>query len=148
MTQGIRLIFPFFRCIFLLGHSRRISFEMRKKTALFILMFLFFVSTSWPQGLRKATLAGSWYPKEPGALSRLIDHLLQNVKMPSLPSGDILAIIAPHAGYAYSGQVAAYAYKLIQNKSFESVIILSPSQAILKLSFHQSPLQFCYSLLE
>jgi AmmeMemoRadiSam system protein B/AmmeMemoRadiSam system protein A len=100
---------------------------MRKKAVPLILMFLFFISTSWSQGLRKAQLAGSWYPKEPDALSRLIDHYLQNVPMSSLPSGEILAIITPHAGYAYSGQVAAYAYKLIQNKNFESVVILSPS---------------------
>jgi AmmeMemoRadiSam system protein B/AmmeMemoRadiSam system protein A len=44
-----------------------------------------------------------------------------------MPAGNTLAIITPHAGYAFSGQVAAYAYKLIQNKNYETVVILSPS---------------------
>jgi hypothetical protein len=38
-----------------------------------------------------------------------------------------MAIIAPHAGYVFSGQVAAYAYKSIQNQNYESVVILAPS---------------------
>jgi AmmeMemoRadiSam system protein B/AmmeMemoRadiSam system protein A len=41
-----------------------------------------------------------------------------------------MAIIAPHAGYVYSGQVAAYAYKSIQNKNYESVVILAPSHKL------------------
>ncbi len=103
------------------------SINVRKKIVLFVLLILVFVSASWPQGLRKAQLAGSWYPKDPEALSRLIDYFLKNVPASSLPSGDIMAIIAPHAGYVFSGQVAAYAYKSIQNKNYESVVILAPS---------------------
>lgn len=100
---------------------------MKKIFAPLIIFCLFFVSTSWPQGLRKAMLAGSWYPKDPAALSGLIDHFLQNVQNPSFSSQDIPVIIVPHAGYVYSGQVAAHAYKLIQGKNYESVVILSPS---------------------
>jgi AmmeMemoRadiSam system protein B/AmmeMemoRadiSam system protein A len=100
---------------------------MSKKIVLFVLSILVFVSTSWPQGLRKAQLAGSWYPKEQEKLSRLVDYYLKNVPASSLPSGNIMAIIAPHAGYVYSGQVAAYAYRSIQNKNYTSVVILAPS---------------------
>lgn len=100
---------------------------MRKKIVLFVFLILVFVSASWPQGLRKAQLAGSWYPKDPAALSRLIDYFLKNVPASIPPSGNIMAIIAPHAGYVFSGQVAAYAYKSIQNKNYESVVILAPS---------------------
>lgn len=100
---------------------------MKKIFALLIILCLFFIATSWPQGLRKAKLAGSWYPKDPAALSGLIDHFLQNVRESSFSSRNIPVIIAPHAGYAYSGQVAAHAYKLIQDKDYESVVIISPS---------------------
>ncbi|MEE8605039.1 MAG: AmmeMemoRadiSam system protein B [Candidatus Aminicenantaceae bacterium] len=100
---------------------------MRKKIVFCVFLILVFVSASWHQGLRKAQLAGSWYPKDPEALSRLIDHFLKNVPASTLPSGNIMAIIAPHAGYVFSGQVAAYAYKSIQNKNYESVVILAPS---------------------
>jgi AmmeMemoRadiSam system protein B/AmmeMemoRadiSam system protein A len=100
---------------------------MRKNVVFVLFMVLVFVSASWAQGLRKAQLAGSWYPKDPADLARFIDRFLKHVPAFNLPTGDILAIIAPHAGYVYSGQVAAYAYKTIQNKNFESVIILAPS---------------------
>jgi AmmeMemoRadiSam system protein B/AmmeMemoRadiSam system protein A len=100
---------------------------MKKNILFLFFMLLFFLSTSWSQEIRKSQLAGSWYPKDPETLSRLIDHFFQNVQMPAIPQGDILAVIAPHAGYTFSGQVAAYAYKIIQNKDFESVVIISPS---------------------
>ena len=100
---------------------------MRKKTAFSIILFLFFVSLSTPQGLRKSLLEGSWYPKNPEALAQLIDHFLSHVPASSLPSGEIKAIIAPHASYVFSGQVAAYAYKAIREKTYPSVVILAPS---------------------
>ena len=103
---------------------------MSKKIGFTVLFLLFFVITSLPQGLRKAKLSGSWYPKDPEALSRLIDHFCKNARMPEVPGGEILAIIAPHAGYAFSGQVAAYAYKTIRNGNYESVVILSPSHQL------------------
>jgi len=43
------------------------------------------------------------------------------------PGEEILAIIAPHAGYVYSGQTAAHAYRLVQGKDYESVIIIAPT---------------------
>jgi len=103
---------------------------MRKKFVLFGFCLLFFASISLPQDVRKALLAGSWYPRNPEALSQLIDHFLKNVNMPEIPEGEVLAIIAPHAGYAFSGQVAAYAYKLVQNKNFDTAVILSPSHRL------------------
>lgn len=91
------------------------------------LFILFCVSVSRPQGKREALLAGSWYPKDPQALAGLIDHFLDNVPASTVPSGEIMAIIAPHAGYVFSGQVAAYAYKTIQEKNYQSVVIIAPS---------------------
>jgi AmmeMemoRadiSam system protein B len=102
-------------------------FHVRKKIAPIVLFLLLLAPFFWPQGLRKAQLAGTWYPKDPEALSLLLDHFLKNAQIQSMTSGDPLAIIAPHAGYTFSGQVAAYAYKLIQNKDYETVVILSPS---------------------
>jgi AmmeMemoRadiSam system protein B/AmmeMemoRadiSam system protein A len=102
-------------------------FPMRKKWISFILLVLFSASVSWAQGPRKSLLAGSWYPKDPEALVKLIDHFLENVPESALPSGEIKAIIVPHAGYVFSGQVAAYAYRSIQKKKYDSVVILAPS---------------------
>ena len=39
----------------------------------------------------------------------------------------MVALVSPHAGYIYSGQVAAHAYKLIEGKSFDAVVVVAPS---------------------
>jgi AmmeMemoRadiSam system protein B/AmmeMemoRadiSam system protein A len=106
------------------------SFSVRKTIVPLLLFLLFFTALSWSQGVRKALLAGSWYPKDSEGLSHLLDHFLENTQNMPLPAGDPLAIIAPHAGYAFSGQVAAYAYKLIQNRKYETAVILSPSHRL------------------
>lgn len=100
---------------------------MRKKTLITIVSLSFCVSLAWSQGIRKAIVAGTFYEKNAEMLSRHIDFFLQNVKREPFPSENILALIAPHAGYVYSGQVAAYAYLLVQGKDYETVIIIAPS---------------------
>jgi len=42
---------------------------------------------------------------------------------------NIRALVSPHAGYIYSGQVAAYSYKQIDGKRFDNIIIIAPSHA-------------------
>jgi len=100
---------------------------MRKKTLITIVSLFFCVSLAWSQGIRKAIVAGPFYEKNAEMLSRHIDFFLQNVKREPFPSENILALIAPHAGYVYSGQVAAYAYLLVQGKDYKTVIIIAPS---------------------
>jgi MEMO1 family protein len=79
--------------------------------------------------LRKSVIAGSWYPGDPSILRRDIAKYLQNV--PDLEIlGDVVGLIVPHAGYIYSGQVAAYAYKLIQGKKYDAVILVGPSHRV------------------
>jgi AmmeMemoRadiSam system protein B/AmmeMemoRadiSam system protein A len=82
--------------------------------------------------IREPVFAGSWYPGEPEILSRDVKRYLGNVKKENL-AGEMVALISPHAGYMYSGQVAAHAYKLIEGKAFESVVVVAPShQALFK----------------
>lgn len=102
---------------------------MRKITLTITLFLCLGVSLSWAQGIRKAVWAGKgkYYTENAEMLSRQIDYFLKNVKKEPFPSENIDAIIAPHAGYPYSGQVAAYAYRLVQGKDYETVIIIAPS---------------------
>lgn len=76
--------------------------------------------------IRKAAVAGSFYPENAEELTTTIDGYLKNVDLPELEP-NIRAIIVPHAGYVYSGQVAAYAYKALIGKSISRVIILGNS---------------------
>jgi AmmeMemoRadiSam system protein B/AmmeMemoRadiSam system protein A len=75
---------------------------------------------------RKPAVAGQFYPSDPIELSTELAGYFKNAKKEPIP-GKIVALISPHAGYMYSGQVAAYAYKLIEGQSFETVVVISPS---------------------
>jgi AmmeMemoRadiSam system protein B len=75
--------------------------------------------------LRPSPIAGTWYPGTPEALAAMIDGFLANVPPQTVP-GQLLGLVAPHAGYLYSGQVAAYAYRLLQGLSYPRVVVLSP----------------------
>ena len=77
------------------------------------------------RGVRKSILAGSWYPGSASELGRTVDGLLAGVPDVALP-GDLVGLIAPHAGYMYSGPVAAHAYKILQGLSFDVVAVVSP----------------------
>ena len=75
---------------------------------------------------RRAAVAGYFYPRDPLVLSETIDKLLEDADI--LPTkAEVVGIIAPHAGYMYSGPVAAYAYKYILGKKFDTVIVIAPS---------------------
>jgi len=76
--------------------------------------------------IRESVIAGSWYPASPQDLQRAIQKLLSAVPEREA-AGDLIALISPHAGYAYSGQVAAYGYGLLKQQKFGTVVIIAPS---------------------
>jgi len=80
--------------------------------------------------IREPAVAGAFYPDKPDVLSRDVKKYLENSKKEKI-EGDIVALISPHAGYMYSGQVAAYAYKLVEGRAFDSVVVVAPSHRVL-----------------
>ena len=76
--------------------------------------------------LRKAAVAGLFYPAEQKKLSEEI-KLLLSVSESEKNFPNVIGIISPHAGYIYSGRTAAYGFNLLKNKNYNNVIILSPS---------------------
>lgn len=79
--------------------------------------------------LRKSAIAGSWYPGKSSTLRRDIEKYFDSVPDSGF-EGDIAGLVAPHAGYIYSGQVAAYAYKLILGKKYDAVVVVGPSHHV------------------
>jgi AmmeMemoRadiSam system protein B len=71
-------------------------------------------------------VAGQFYPGEREELSQIIDEFLENAKVPKI-EGEIFGILVPHAGYIFSGPVAAHCYKAIQGKNFETVVLIGDS---------------------
>ncbi len=93
---------------------------------LFVFTSFFAQCRSQAQDVRPPGVAGQFYPAEPDELSRQIDLYLSHAHRTSIP-GQIVALIAPHAGYIYSGWVAAYSYKQVQGQHFDTVILIGPS---------------------
>ncbi len=78
---------------------------------------------------RKPAVAGLFYPASAGELTKTIAELYSEVDKTPI-DGHPLALIVPHAGYPYSGQVAAKAYKLLEGRQYDTVVILSPSHTV------------------
>ncbi len=85
---------------------------------------LMLASTIWGQAVREPVWAGRFYDARPERLSRQLDDLLAWASVRSSPAAGPAALIVPHAGYVYSGRVAAHAYALIRGAEIETVIIL------------------------
>jgi MEMO1 family protein len=113
---------------------------------LVILIFSFFSARSSAEEVMKPVVAGSFYPAEPAILAAQVDKYLKEAAPPAI-DGDIIALICPHAGYEYSGPVAAYGYKLISDRKFDTVVIIGISHhlafdgvSILEKGFYETPL--------
>jgi AmmeMemoRadiSam system protein B len=70
-----------------------------------------------------------FYPSDHHELQRDVNRYLANVEKTRI-GGRIVALISPHAGYRYSGQVAAYAYKLLEGMEFDDVVVIAPSHRV------------------
>ncbi|EON62492.1 hypothetical protein W97_01715 [Coniosporium apollinis CBS 100218] len=110
---------------------------------------------------REATHAGSWYSSNRATLSSQLDNWLDQVPASTkcigsesatqppveLPSSGARAIIAPHAGYSYSGPAAAWAYKALDLSNAKRIFLLGPSHhfylsgcALSKCDTYETPL--------
>jgi len=75
---------------------------------------------------RKPCVAGRFYPSNPSELKNELADFFAKAKPKT--EGNVLAIVTPHAGYVYSGQVAASAFNQIDaNKKYERIFIIGSS---------------------
>lgn len=80
--------------------------------------------------VRFPAVAGLFYPDVPSILNAEIEKMFERVRDiigDKEINGEIKAIIAPHAGYMYSGQTAAIAYSFVRGKDYDTVVVVSPS---------------------
>ena len=89
--------------------------------------------------IRLPVAGGTFYPADPNKLRLLINNYLARVnnQITITPR----AIIVPHAGYEFSGLVAAYAYKLLAESSYSRIILLGPSHYFSFSGLASSPSQ-------
>jgi AmmeMemoRadiSam system protein B len=76
--------------------------------------------------IREPSAAGSFYPADKVKLKETIIKFITSLDS-EIIKGQIFGIISPHAGYRYSGGIAAEAYKQIHSKKFDNVVVISPS---------------------
>lgn len=81
--------------------------------------------------VRHAAVAGLFYPADPGELRDIVTELLQCAPVVELPAQPV-ALIVPHAGYIYSGAVAAAAYASVaaRRNSIRRVVLMGPSHRV------------------
>ena len=81
--------------------------------------------------IRAAAVSGRFYPSDPERLRRQIRALLQASAAAPVDLGAVRAFIVPHAGYVYSGPIAASAYACLTGPRIEPirrVILLGTAQ--------------------
>jgi hypothetical protein len=81
-----------------------------------------------PQPSRPPAVAGTWYPGQPDELSRAVDGYFSRVRV--LVEGEMIGVIAPHAGLVYSGPVAAHAYRQLAGRTYDVVVLVGPSHYV------------------
>lgn len=75
--------------------------------------------------VRPSPIAGKWYEGNAKALSHSIDEFLNEARLPEL-DGEVVGVIAPHAGHVYSGAVAGYAFAALRDRQPDLVAVISP----------------------
>jgi MEMO1 family protein len=75
--------------------------------------------------LRPSPIAGTWYDSNPQRLARSVEEYLDHAELPEL-DGEVVGVIAPHAGHRYSGPVAGYAFAAVRGLTPSLVAVISP----------------------
>jgi len=76
--------------------------------------------------VRPAAAAGTFYPGDPRSLADDVDQLLESIN-PQNDHGRICALVSPHAGYPYSGRIAAHGFRELAGQDAHTVVIIGPS---------------------
>jgi AmmeMemoRadiSam system protein B/AmmeMemoRadiSam system protein A len=98
---------------------------MRRLIAVFIISFS--LTGAACQGeVRQPAVAGEFYPSDPSALASAVEGYISHAeKLP--PEGELIALVAPHAGYDYSGGVAGWSFRQVSGASYDTVIVIGPT---------------------
>ncbi|MBN1201800.1 MAG: AmmeMemoRadiSam system protein B [Anaerolineae bacterium] len=76
--------------------------------------------------VRPSPIAGKWYPGDPARLASAVDGYMERAEVPPV-QGRLIGVLAPHAGYRYSGPVAGHAFKPLSGLNADVVALIGPS---------------------
>lgn len=104
------------------------------------------LSACTAKSVQEPVVAGRFYPAEPTELRAMVRSYLDDAGKPKV-KGEIYGLVAPHAGYVYSGPTAGHAYNEVQGKAYEIVVVIAPSHtssmngvSVLDMDAYRTPL--------
>lgn len=121
---------------------------MKKFLYTFLVICLLYISSSSvaSEDIQKPIVAGAFYPIDENALKDMVDYYVGKAVAPEI-DGKIIALIAPHAGYTYSGPIAGYSFRAIKGIPYKTVLIIAPSHqayfngiSVLDKNYYNTPL--------
>jgi AmmeMemoRadiSam system protein B/AmmeMemoRadiSam system protein A len=99
---------------------------MKSKSFAIFLLILVFLLPACKEPVKEPSVAGSFYPEDGNTLEMKVGDFLSKAENKPF-EGRLIALISPHAGYRFSGHVAAYGYKNLIGKDIKTVILIGPS---------------------
>ncbi|MDD5504703.1 MAG: AmmeMemoRadiSam system protein B [Candidatus Omnitrophica bacterium] len=93
---------------------------------IFLSLILLPNAVSYAQSVQASSLDGTFYPKDKDELESMLERFFSSAFVPEIKS-EIIAVIVPHAGYVYSGEVASCAFKALIDKGYNTVVVLGIS---------------------
>ncbi len=93
-------------------------------TLSYLLSFL--LTNGCAETVKEPSVAGTFYPSDKKELKETVDTFLSKAKI-IRQDGRLIVLISPHAGYRYSGQVAAYGYRQLQGRDISRIILIGQS---------------------
>ncbi len=75
--------------------------------------------------VREAVVAGTFYSDNPKVLTMEIERYLNKARVDAI-QGEVVGVVSPHAGYVYSGHVAAHGMKAVAGNPYDTVIVIGP----------------------
>ncbi|NLP12003.1 AmmeMemoRadiSam system protein B [bacterium] len=110
--------------------KRQMKNALGKPLAIGLLLSLVIVPSLNAQfrdtGIRQPVVAGQFYPDRPEELRRQVRALMEQAERVD-DGAAVMGLIVPHAGYIYSGAMAARGYRQVQGEDYQVVLVLSPS---------------------
>ena len=96
-----------------------------KRALIFIPLVILFIlcGNLLADETKKADLAGRWYPADKGTLEAILEGFIRQAPIAPV-DGEIFGLIAPHAGYEYSGRTAGFGFKAVRDKGYKTVVII------------------------
>lgn len=91
-----------------------------------LILLLVVVFTSCKSDIKEPSVAGAFYPESVNTLKSMVDDFLMKAEDKPV-EGRLIAIISPHAGYVFSGHVAAWGYKQLKDSNVKTVVLIGSS---------------------